>query len=71
MSEAMPGASVAELMKEWRNVARLNTTQAGEHLGLSSRTIEDIEQGRSRAGDVLAQYGLYYLIIEALKDDKK
>lgn len=37
----------------------------GDRLGLSGRTIEDIEQGRSRAGDVLAQLGLQKLIEEA------
>ena len=40
-------ASVADLMREWRKLAGLKTTAAGERLGLSARAIEDIEQGRS------------------------
>ena len=56
--------SVADLMREWRRLAGLNTTQAGEELGLSSRSIEDIEQGRTRANDVLTRHGLEALIAQ-------
>lgn len=38
--------TVADLMRAWRRAAGL-TTAAGERLGLSARTIEDIEQGRT------------------------
>lgn len=58
--------SVADLMREWRGLAGLNTAQAGERLGLSSRSIEDIEQGRRRAGDELTAIAL-----EALIEDLK
>lgn len=58
-------SSNAELMREWRRLTGLNTVGAGEELGLSSRSIEDIEQGRSRDGDALTQYGLEALIAQA------
>ena len=54
--------TVAELMREWRRVAGLSTSAAGERLGLSSRAIEDIEQGRRRAGDELTKIALKHLI---------
>mgnify|MGYP000216909943 CR=1 FL=1 len=57
--------SVAELMREWRRLTGLNTAAAGEELGVSSRTIEDIEQGRTRVDDVLTRYGLEALIAQA------
>lgn len=57
--------STAYLMREWRTITGLSASDAGARLGLSGRTIEDIEQGRSRAGDVLAQLGLQKLIEEA------
>lgn len=59
--------TVAELMREWRTLAGLNTAQAGERLGLSSRSIEDIEQGRRRAGDELTLIALEALIGELKK----
>jgi DNA-binding XRE family transcriptional regulator len=37
---------LAELMKNWRQSARINAREAGARLGLSARTIEGIEQGR-------------------------
>jgi transcriptional regulator with XRE-family HTH domain len=54
--------SVADLMREWRKLAGLNTAAAGERLGLSPRAVEDIEQGRRRAGDELSRLGLKKLI---------
>jgi transcriptional regulator with XRE-family HTH domain len=54
--------SVADLMREWRKLAGLNTAAAGERLGLSARAIEDIEQGRRREGDELSRLGLKKLI---------
>lgn len=58
-------ATNAELMREWRRLAGLNTAAAGERLGLSSRAIEDIEQGRRRAGDELTSIALKKLIGDA------
>lgn len=57
-----PRKSVADLMREWRRIAGLSTADAGEQLGLSRRTIEDIELGRSRANDRLAEIALKKLI---------
>lgn len=37
---------LAKLMRQWRSEAGLSTAAAGEELGLSGRTIENIEQGR-------------------------
>lgn len=37
---------LAEMLRDWRRYAGLNTQEAGEWLGLSARTIEGIEQGR-------------------------
>lgn len=54
--------TVADLMREWRKLAGLNTAAAGERLGLSARAIEDIEQGRRRADDQLSRLGLKKLI---------
>lgn len=63
----MPRAdkSVADLMREWRRVAGLSTGSAGERLGLSSRAIEDIEQGRRRESDELTRIALKKLIEDA------
>lgn len=57
-----PEKSVADLMRDWRRRTGLNTAEAGERLGLSGRAIEDIEQGRRRAGDVLTALALKNLI---------
>lgn len=57
--------SNADLMRKWRKLADLNTEKAGEWLGLSSRAIEDIEQGRRRAGDELTRIALESLIHDA------
>jgi predicted transcriptional regulator len=57
--------TIADLMREWRRIAGLNTAEAGEELDLSSRSIEDIEQGRTRADDVLTRHGLEALIAQA------
>ena len=59
--------SVADLMREWRGLAGLNTAQAGERLGLSARSIEDMEQGRRRAGDELTLIALEALISDLKK----
>lgn len=57
--------SVADLMREWRVTAGHNTQSAGRELGLSSRSIEDIEQGRTRVDDVLTRNGLEAMIAQA------
>lgn len=59
---------VSELMREWRTVAGLSTSEAGERIGLSGRTVEQIEQGRRRDGDVLTALALQALIAEARGD---
>lgn len=58
-------ATNADLMREWRRLAGLNTAAAGERLGLSPRAIEDIEQGRRRADDRLTEIALKKLIADA------
>lgn len=55
----------ATLMRRWRTIAGLTTTEAGARLNLSPRTIEDIEQGRRRAEDVLTEIALSKLIEDA------
>ena len=55
----------ADLMRLWRRLADINTAEAGKCLGLSPRSIEDIEQGRSRVGDALTRLGLDALIHDA------
>jgi DNA-binding XRE family transcriptional regulator len=55
----------ADLMRQWRLAAGLTTTEAGNRLALSRRTIEDIEQGRRRAGDQLSMIALNALLTEA------
>lgn len=57
--------STASLMREWRRVSGLSRAQAGARLSLSANTIRDIEQGVSRADDVLARVGLKKLIDDA------
>ena len=57
--------SVADLMRLWRRTADINTAEAGRRLGMSARSIEDIEQGRRRAGDKLTEIALRTLIAEA------
>ena len=54
--------SVADMMREWRALAGMNTSAAGDRLGLSGRAIEDIEQSRRRDGDELTRLGLLRLI---------
>lgn len=56
--------TVASLMRSWRALLGINTVEAGKRLGLSSRTIEDIEQGRTRQTDELTRRGLLHLIAE-------
>lgn len=50
--------SNAERMRDFRNIFGLNTKAAGRVLGLSSRTIEDIEQGRRCVGDRVLELAL-------------
>jgi predicted transcriptional regulator len=57
--------SNAELMRTWRRLLEMSTAQAGERLEMSPRAIEDIEQGRRRADDVLTRLALEALIHEA------
>lgn len=57
--------SVAELMRKWRTLMDYNTDRAGEFFGLSGRAIEDIEQGRRRAGDRLTTIALQSLMQDA------
>ena len=57
--------SVADLMREWREVAGLSRAEAGERLGLAQNAIRDIEQGLRRNGDVLSAWGLKKLIEDA------
>lgn len=63
MTDAPP--AVADLMRAWRRAAGLSTADAGARLGLSSRSIEDIEQGRRRVGDVLTRIALENLLASA------
>lgn len=62
---AATGPSVADLMRKWRRLADINTTEAGKRLDLSPRSIEDIEQGRSRVDDVLTRLALEALVHDA------
>lgn len=57
--------SNAELMRTWRRLLEINTAQAGERLEMSPRAIEDIEQGRRRADDVLTRIALEALVHDA------
>jgi len=57
--------TVADMMRAWRRLLDINTEAAGKTLGLSSRAIEDIEQGRRREGDVLTRIALEALIYDA------
>lgn len=57
-----PRDTPATLMRRWRQMAGLSTEQAGARLGLSPRSIENIEQGRARAGDELTRVALLALI---------
>lgn len=59
--------TTASLMKEWRTIANINTTEAGRLLRLSRRTIEDIEQGRRRAKDEVTRLALERLIAKIKK----
>jgi predicted transcriptional regulator len=61
----MAEKTVAELMRTWRRLLDINTAEAGRQLGLSSRSIEDIEQGRTRVGDVLSRLALEALVHDA------
>lgn len=62
--------TIAELMRQWRALASLNTAQAGDRLGISSRTVENIEQGRRRVGDVGLRIALEALIASAKKSTR-
>lgn len=52
-------------MRTWRRLLEINTAQAGERLEMSPRAIEDIEQGRRRADDVLTRIALEALVHDA------
>ncbi len=54
----------ADRMKAFRKLHDLNTEAAGRVLGLTSRSIEDIEQGRRRADDRVLE-----LAIKNIKED--
>lgn len=58
-------STVAQLMREWRLATGFSTSEAGAFLGLSSRTIENIEQGRNRANDTLTIIALKKLLSDA------
>jgi predicted transcriptional regulator len=60
--------SNAELMRLWRRLMDFNTERAGKELGLSPRAIEDIEQGRRRADDMLTRIALDALVHDAAHD---
>lgn len=62
--------TIADLMRAWRHAAGINTAAAGDRLGLSRRTIEDIEQGRARADDELTRIALESLIKTARKKSR-
>jgi len=38
---------LAAMMRQWRQSWALPTSEAGEWLGISGRTVENIEQGRA------------------------
>lgn len=50
--------SNADLMRETRRRFGINTEGMGRVLGLSSRAIEDIEQGRRRVDDRVLELAL-------------
>ncbi len=60
-----PEKSVADLMREWRAATGLNTAAAGETLGMTSRAVENIEQGRRRVDDELTRIALKKMIADA------
>ncbi len=62
--------TIADLMRQWRTLASLNTTEAGDRLGISARTVENIEQGRRRVGDVGLRIALVALIVAAKKSTR-
>ncbi len=57
--------SIADLMREWRRLARLSRSEAATRLVLAPNTIRDIEQGLSRVDDELARIALKKLIRDA------
>ena len=56
--------SIARLMRDWRKAAGINTADAGARIGLSGRSIEQIEQGRRRASDELTRIALKKLLAD-------
>jgi len=60
--------TVARLLRRWRTLMAYSTAQAGAVFRLSARTIEDIEQGRRRAGDQLTAIALQSLIDKKTHD---
>lgn len=64
-----PDSDLAEMMRRFRHAHGLNTTKAGEWLGLSARTIEGIEQGRGHSAPRLLAISLAVLTAQkSLKD---
>lgn len=57
--------TTGDLMRQWRYRCQLTVADAGARLGLSGRTIQEIEQGRRRANDILTRIALLALIREA------
>ena len=55
--------ALADIVRQFRRDHGLNTKQAGAVLGLSARTIENIEQGRA--------FGHEHLLRLAIKNIKK
>lgn len=54
---------LADQMRTFRNLYGYNTQATGDHLGLSRRTIEGIEQGRGfPSAPVVLSIALRYLI---------
>lgn len=63
--------TIPSLMRQWRHILSINTKEAGARLGLSGRTIEEIEQGRRRSGDRLTEIALQSLIRDAEKSTRR
>ena len=62
--------SIADLMREWRRLARLTRTEAAARLSMAPGTLRDIEQGLSRSDDMLARLALDGLIAAAKKSTR-
>lgn len=58
-------------MRAWRAAADLTTAEAGERVGLSRRTIEDIEQGRIRVDDELTRAAIAQSLAPRQRSQRK